>query len=1151
MSIAKPRHHQLFQSKTFEKQKDSFYKNQGDPKNLLKLHQIVLKWIESLRSGSLDDVKEVSLHGEFLNDLFRDVLGYRSLIQGKGQTWEIHAETAIADDGGSADGALGFFAVGKKGKGKLEGRIVAPIELKGAKTDLDRRTASRPESPVDQGWRYARNTDNCDWFIVSNYREIRLYHTSKNFSYYESFDLEELADLNQFRKFYFLFCRQNFLPINKAAKFSKIDELFAASTKAEVEITKELYAEYSQLRGQLFEDFAALKLNKTKYSSDVLIEKAQKLLDRVIFVCFCEDKGLIDKSNILMEAYESGKAFNSSWNNFKQVFRWIDVGNDDPPIEGYNGGLFEYDPILDEILKIDSLRCQQLARLGRYDFDSEVSVDILGHIFEQSIADLEELQRQATGVKADKKEVKNKSKRKVQGVYYTPAYITKYILEVSLGEYLERRRLEVETEDELQSLRAYLQVLQNLKVIDPACGSGAFLIAAYEYLFNEYSLINQRIAGLGGKALSADKIKRLILTNNLYGVDLSPESVGITKLSLWLHTAERKQKLENLDRNIKVGNSLVNDRKLSDRAFDWEKEFPDVFAAGGFDVAIGNPPYVRQEYISPIKPYLQKHYQSYDGAADLYAYFYEKGVQILKPDGILSYIVTNKWLRSGYGEALRRFFTQHTLFEKIIDFGHAPIFQDADTFPCIVSLRKNSLSLLAEDRTPSNSPLQGGGQELSEISPLESQEQEGSGLPPFQGGTEGGESLLSTGENSEVLICSVPREELEKINLTQYVRKNAFPVVWSRFSEKAWSLESPAVESLMQKIKSVGVPLKDFAGFKTFLGIKTGFNDAFLIDNDTKQKLVQDDPKCAEIIKPYLRGQDIKRWYSEWADLWIILVKSSANYEWAWSRSETEDEAEKILAQIYPSIYKHIKSFETQLRKRLDQGRYWWELRACVYYDYFEEEKILIQGIAFHPRFSLGIGGIYFNNSTFMLPTNDSWLIACLNSPILWYFMFRNFPHKKDEALAMDGIYVETVPIAQPTPAIRTETEEIATRLIAITKENQQRNHEVCQWIQSTHNIPKLGQKLEDFASLTQAEFVQAIRDRKPKTSGDLSPKAFKAVNEAYQEYAIPMQRDRAEANRLEHRLSDLINQAYQLTPEEIELMWRTAPPRMPISRDL
>jgi type I restriction-modification system DNA methylase subunit len=1118
MSIAKPRHHRLFQSKTVERQREKFL---GEPKNFLALHKIVLKWIETLKDGKLDDVKEISLHGEFLNDLFRDVLGYRSLIQGKGQTWEIHAETAIADDGGSADGALGFFAVGKKGKRKLEGRIVAPIELKGAKTDLDRRKTSNDESPVEQGWRYASNTDNCDWFIVSNYREIRLYHTSKNSSHYESFDLEELADLNQFRKFYFLFCRQNFLPINKEAKFSKIDELFAASTKAEIEITKELYAEYSQLRGQLFEDFAALKLNKTKYSSDVLIEKAQKLLDRVIFVCFCEDKGLIDKRNILMEAYESGKAFNSSWNNFKQVFRWIDVGNDDPPIEGYNGGLFEYDAILDEVLKIDSLRCQQLARLGRYDFDSEVSVDILGHIFEQSIADLEELQRQATGVKTDKKEAKNKSKRKVQGVYYTPAYITKYILEVSLGEYLERRRLEVETEDELQSLRAYLQVLQNLKVIDPACGSGAFLIASYEYLFNEYILINQRIAGLGGKALSADKIKRLILTNNLYGVDLSPESVGITKLSLWLHTAERKQKLENLDRNIKVGNSLVNDRKLSDRAFDWQKEFPDVFASGGFDVAIGNPPYVRQEYISPIKPYLQKNYQSYDGAADLYAYFYEKGVQILKPDGILSYIVTNKWLRSGYGEALRRFFTQHTLFEKIIDFGHAPIFQDADTFPCIVSLRKSIPNQThGQDLSSPPSPPILGGTESSNLS-----------KSPSIGGFRGQDSF-NTSEEDYVQICSVPREELEKINLTQYVRKNAFPVVWSRFSEKAWSLESPAVESLMQKIKSVGIPLKDFVGVKPVCGIKTGFNEAFIIDNDTRQKLIHADPKCTAIIKPYLRGQDVKRWNNNWEDTWIIFSHKDVNID------------------EFPSVNLHLQKYKQSLEARAGKQN-WSQLQASSdSHLLLEQGKIIWQDLAFHSRFCFDSSKLFVDMTCFFLPTSDLWLLGVLNSPIIWIWLWRNTIHGKDEVLRLKNIYMETVPIAQPTPTIRTETEEIVTRLIAITKENQQRNREVCEWIQSTHNIPKLGQKLEDFASLTQTEFVQAIRDRKPKTSGDLSPKAFKAVNEAYQEYAIPMQRDRAEANRLEHRLSDLINQAYQLTPEEIELMWRTAPPRMPISRD-
>ena len=178
----------------------------------------------------------------------------------------------------------------------------------------------------------------------------------------------------------------------------------------------------------------------------------------------------------------------------------------------------------------------------------------------------------------------------------------------------------------------------------------------------------------------------MILTQNLYGVDLSAESVEITKLSLWLKTAEPGKSLTDLDDNIKQGNSIVADPEFSDKPFNWETEFPQVFANGGFDVVIGNPPYVRQELLSPIKPYLKQHYQCYDGVADLYAYFYEKGLNILKPAGKLSYIVTNKWLKAGYGEPLRRFFIENSTFEQIIDFGHAPIFEDADTFPCIISV---------------------------------------------------------------------------------------------------------------------------------------------------------------------------------------------------------------------------------------------------------------------------------------------------------------------------------------------------------------------------------------------------------------------------------------------------------------------------------
>jgi hypothetical protein len=377
----------------------------------------------------------------------------------------------------------------------------------------------------------------------------------------------------------------------------------------------------------------------------------------------------------------------------------------------------------------------------------------------------------------------------------------------------------------------------------------------------------------------------------------------------------------------------------------------------------------------------------------------------------------------------------------------------------------------------------------------------------------------------------VPREECLNANLTQYVSQNSFPVVWSRFSEKAWSLEPPAVEELMQKIKQVGIPLKDFAGVKPYRGITTGLNEAFFIDDFTKTEILKLDPNSIEIIKPYVRGQDIKRWSSEWESLWMILAHNNLDIE------------------KYPAVKSHLEKYKKLLQKRSGK-QLWWQLQASpAFQKLLDKSKIFYQQIQFYPCFSLDIDSNYANNKVSFIPTSDLYLLGVLNSPLLWWHNWRHLPHMKDEALAPVNFLIETIPIAQPTPTIRAQVEEIVTRLIEITKRNQENNREVSNWIQSTHKIPKLGQKLENFASLSQVEFVEAIRQRIPKISGDLSPKGLKGVENVYQEYALPMQSDRAESNRLEHRLSDLINQAYQLTPTEIELMWRTAPPRMPISQ--
>ena len=186
-------------------------------------------------------------------------------------------------------------------------------------------------------------------------------------------------------------------------------------------------------------------------------------------------------------------------------------------------------------------------------------------------------------------------------------------------------------------------------------------------------------------------LDRKILQDNLYGVDLNDEAVHIAKLSLWIKTAVKGKELTSLDHTLRVGNSIVADPAIDPRAFDWRAEFPEVFEgdSGGFDVVIGNPPYIRQEWLSPIKPYLQSRYAAYHGMADLYVYFYELGLNLLRPGGRLSYVVTNKWMKAGYGEPLRAFFAGKAWVESVVNFGHAKqIFPDADVFPSIIVVRR-------------------------------------------------------------------------------------------------------------------------------------------------------------------------------------------------------------------------------------------------------------------------------------------------------------------------------------------------------------------------------------------------------------------------------------------------------------------------------
>jgi type I restriction-modification system DNA methylase subunit/REP element-mobilizing transposase RayT len=555
----------LFNKKILNQRIANFSFPKGeDAKNISKL---IIGWQKALKDSDLSKTKEKSIQGKFLNVFFEQILGYEDKTGGK-EEWTLIAEPKTEVDAQTADGSIGFYSPGNNGLQPVA-MTVGVIELKDAKTSLDKKQKEREKgySPVEQGYLYATKFDRCKWIIISNFREIRLYSKARSEQFYEKFDVLNLHKEDEFKKFYFLLHKENL--ITKDGD-SPIDDLAKKSTDQEEDISKKFYSDYKEVRRELF---VHLSTNNPDIDKTNLFEKSQKILDRIVFILFCEDTANLLPKNILKETYAFGKKSRQRsdekvWLEIKNLFMDIDEGREDidPKINGYNGGLFKFDEILDNLHIKDDI-WDNVIKLSDYDFETDLNVNILGHIFEQSISDIENLKAQLEETEQDK----SKSKRKKDGIFYTPEYITKYIVENTVGKYLE------ENPDKLESI----------KILDPACGSGAFLNQAHSYLLNEYKvkheqkILEKQKKGEIQYSLDDTNIaenNRSILLNNLFGVDLNDESVEITKLSLWLKTARKDEPLQNLDNNIKVGNSLIDDPEVAgDKAFDWYKEFPKFF----------------------------------------------------------------------------------------------------------------------------------------------------------------------------------------------------------------------------------------------------------------------------------------------------------------------------------------------------------------------------------------------------------------------------------------------------------------------------------------------------------------------------------------------------------------------------------------------
>ena len=656
--------------------------------------KILNNWINSLEKGILSKSKEEEFQGEFLNDIFSLILGAVNKSSGNDE-WNLQRESKTKIDGQKADGVIGFFDV----NGKDDVRAV--IELKGPTISLDQRQkrSGDTRTPVEQAFNYApKYGKNCQWVIVSNYKEIRLYR-SNDMTEYEVFFLENLKDDLEFQKFIYILSFEAL--VGTANKKAKALELSEEYQKNQIEIEKKFYNEYRNIRLHIFEN---MKENNPETDENTLLEKVQKLLDRFLFICFCEDKGLLEK-DFFNTILKKGKDFGSIFDIFKVFCNWINLGNPKENISHFNGGLFKNDDVLNS-LNIDDKVFEELKKISDYDFDSDLNVNILGHIFEQSISDIEELKKSISGEEFDQK----KSKRKKDGIFYTPQYITKYIVENSIKNWLDDKRKEL-GEDDLPTLnekdyifdiakknytknyrkhiefwQQYREAVRNIKIIDPACGSGAFLITAFEFLLNYNKYLDDKIFDLVGTSdLFSDRTKE-ILQNNIFGVDLNRESVEITKLSLWLKTADKNKTLASLENNIKCGNSLIDDPEIAgDLAFNWEKEFPEIFANGGFDIVVGNPPY-GVNFDDKTKKYLLE-FDKLVPDYEIYIYFISLYRKILKNNGYLSYIFPNTFLSTLFGKKYRENLFNTITVKEIIDLSNDNTFVDASVRTIIFSFK--------------------------------------------------------------------------------------------------------------------------------------------------------------------------------------------------------------------------------------------------------------------------------------------------------------------------------------------------------------------------------------------------------------------------------------------------------------------------------
>lgn len=994
--------------------------------------------------------KEEQFQEGFLRELFVKVLGY---TLNPSPNYNLITEQKNETDSKKADGAI-----------LKEGKVIGVIELKDHKTsDL---TKVEP-----QVFNYKSQHPEARLVIISNFEKLRLY--IDNAVEHREWNLFKMTE-EEFGELYLCLAWPQ---VERGVAI----EIKQESVSNEDQITKALYKDYSQFKRALFEDI--VKNNPAGECVDVkewqllLFKKTQKLLDRLLFIFFAEDSGLLPPNSMvkIIEQWEKLKEldeYKPLYSRIKKYFGYLDTGHKFKNYElfAYNGGLFKPDEVLDRIEISDEVLVDHTRKLSEYDFESEVDVNILGHIFENSLSEIEAVSQQISNGEAPQT-----SKRKQDGVFYTPQYITKYIVENTVGrlctekkqelgiveeEYFSDKNRRTDTKKRLmERLQAYREWLLGLTILDPACGSGAFLNAALQFLMAEHSLIDEMEAKLTGASIVFQGVENSILENNLYGVDINEESVEIAQLALWLRTAKPHRKLNTLSGNIKCGNSLISDPAVAgEKAFDWEKEFPQVFEKGGFDVVIGNPPYVRAELIPQNDiDYYSNHFQVFTPDGDLFSYFYEKGVNLLKSKGLFGFI-SNTFDKTTAGKALRNHIQNSTSIESYTDFTEVQIFEGATTYPVILVLSKKSSNDNAFPYIKIPKEMQG-----------------------------------------NVVISLAPVKQVEQQSL----------------DSDSWSFQGAEMAKIIKKISAFRTVREQYG--KCYYGVKTALNDAFFVNEETKDQLIAQDPKSAELIKPVYEGKDLQKWSN--LPLQKYLICTHNGYE----------KFPAVDVEQYPAIKKHLQGFEPKLSGRYDKGNTPFNLRNCAYQGLFYQPKIIWGNLQNSNKFSFDESGTVISAPACMLPTDNKALLAVLNSTIIWKFLTSICVVRNGGYIEVKPQYFEQIPLPEIPKAH--PLYELANYVICLNTSLQEKRSRFHRRLVENFEGVKITTSLQTFDHLDFKAFAAELKKQKIK----LSLAQQDELEEYFGQYKQACNDLSSQITATDKEIDAKVYQLYGLTEEEIK----------------